>query len=326
MQKRLLAHICVSFLLIFSINAAPKITYAGELINPISSKYIPIIVQRESPYWEAIRAGAEKAAKDYDVNILIEAPKSPPPTALNEQLNLFRNALATMPPAVILSALDTEAFTPYLEQAQEQNIPVIALDSNVDSPIIRISVATDNYKAGELAAHRLAELVGGKGKVGILTHRTGITSALNRRSGFVITLVEKYPDIEILPIQYGIGTTESLIEGAKTLLMENPDIKGIFGTNRDATEVIINTAKELGKIDSLKIIGFDASKMISEAIRKGIVSGAIAQDPVNMGYKAVESAIKASAGEDLPVFINTGFFWYDSSNIDDPRIKVLLYE
>jgi ribose transport system substrate-binding protein len=74
------------------------------------------------------------------------------------------------------------------------------------------------------------------------------------------------------------------------------------------------------------IIGYDSGKQQTDAIREGIMAGAITQNPVGIGYKTVEAAVKAIKGEKLPKIIDTGFYWYDKSNIDDPKIKAVLYD
>jgi ribose transport system substrate-binding protein len=76
----------------------------------------------------------------------------------------------------------------------------------------------------------------------------------------------------------------------------------------------------------LVVIGYDSGQQQIEAIRSGLQAGAITQDPIGIGYKCVEAAVKAINGETLPKFIDTGFHWYDSTNIDDPVIAALLYK
>lgn len=89
---------------------------------------------------------------------------------------------------------------------------------------------------------------------------------------------------------------------------------------------MINAVKELGKVGQIVVIGYDSGKQQIDAILEGIMAGAITQNPVGMGYMAVEAAIKAIEGEELPKYIDSGFFWYDKTNIDDPQIRACLYE
>ena len=80
---------------------------------------------------------------------------------------------------------------------------------------------------------------------------------------------------------------------------------------------MLNGAKEMKR--KIVIIGYDSGKQQKAAIRDGSMAGAITQNPVGIGYKTVEAAVKALKGEKLPKVIDTGFYWYDKTNIDDPE-------
>ena len=84
--------------------------------------------------------------------------------------------------------------------------------------------------------------------------------------------------------------------------------------------------KELGKEGKLVVIGYDSGQQQMDAIRSGTEAGAITQDPIGIGYKCVEAAVKAMKGETLPKTIDTGFHWFDQTNIDSDQIKPLLYQ
>ena len=85
-----------------------------------------------------------------------------------------------------------------------------------------------------------------------------------------------------------------------------------------------NGVKEMKR--KLVVVGYDSGKQQKDAIRDGTIAGAITQNPVGIGYKTVEAAVKALKGEKLPKVIDTGFFWYDKSNIADPKIAAVLYD
>ena len=84
--------------------------------------------------------------------------------------------------------------------------------------------------------------------------------------------------------------------------------------------------KELKKEGKLVVIGYDSGQQQMDAIRSGAESGAITQDPIGIGYKCVEAAVKAMKGETLPKTIDTGFHWYDKTSIDAADIAPLLYK
>ncbi|MDF2613407.1 MAG: periplasmic binding protein/LacI transcriptional regulator [Clostridia bacterium] len=300
-------------------------SFASEQKAAPEKKYIPVIVRiKTQPFWQQVKLGAEKAAEDYDVEMTFEGVESE--LLVNEQPNIFKAALDKNPSSIVLSAVDAKALGPYLEKAQEAGIPVIGLNAGVDSPIVKTTVGIDNYGAGVLAAEKMAELLGYKGEVGLISVDRVNKISIDRRDGFVDTINQRYPNMKVVAVEYGEANANKAEEVTKKLLEDHPNIKGIFGGDREASIGVINAAKEFEKIGDLIIIGFDSSKTLIDTIRDGTVAGAITQRPILMGYEAVRAAYKASEGEKLPEFIDTGFEWYDKSNIDKPYIKDLLYE
>ena len=131
------------------------------------------------------------------------------------------------------------------------------------------------------------------------------------------------PDIKVLPPQYA-GEVGLAANTAKALIQANADITGIYGSNEASAIGALQGAIESGK--ELTIVGFDSGKAQLDAIRSGQQAGAITQSPVKMGYETVVAAIRAIDGQELPKIIDSGFAWYDASNIDDPDIAANLYE
>ena len=74
------------------------------------------------------------------------------------------------------------------------------------------------------------------------------------------------------------------------------------------------------------LIGYDSGKEQKDEIRSGLMAGAITQNPIGIGACTVDSAVKALKGEKLPKVVDTGFYWYDKTNIDDPKIAAVLYD
>ena len=268
--------------------------------------------------------GAEQAAEELGVSITFEGPETE--DQIDKQLEMLQAALAKNPQAICLAALDSKAATPYLEQADTAGIPVIGFDSGVDSPIVKTTCATDNYAAAAAAAHKMAELIGGEGKVGLVVHGQTSQSAKDRRDGFMDTMKNEYPNITVLEPQYGDGDHAKSTEAAKAIITANPDVKGIYGANEGSAAGVINAVKELNQVGKITIVGFDSGKIMIDAINSGVAAGSITQDPVGIGYKAVEAAYKAYKGEENPEFIDTGFKWFDKTNIDTPEIQAVIYE
>ena len=291
--------------------------FADEMYIPLVSKGF------QHQFWQAVKLGAEKAAQEEGVRITFEGPDNE--TMVDRQIDMLAAALANKPAALGFAALDSQAAIPLLRQAREAGIPVVAFDSGVDSDIPIATATTNNVAAASLAADKMAEKIGGKGKVAVVAHDQTSRTGIDRRDGFVNRIADKYPDIEIVTVQYGQGDHLKSTEVTKAILTANPDLKGIFGTNEGSAIGVVNGVQELGKTD-LVIIGYDSGKAQKDAIKSGLMTGAITQNPVGIGYETVKAAVAATKGEDVPALIDTGFFYYDASNIDDPEIAAVLYD
>ncbi|HJV69152.1 MAG TPA: ABC transporter substrate-binding protein [Ideonella sp.] len=285
--------------------------------------YIPLVSKGfQHQFWQAVKTGAEQAAKDNKVRISFEGPESE--AMVDKQIDMLSAALAKNPKALGFAALDSQAATPLLKKAQAAKIPVIAFDSGVDSDIPVTTATTDNKAAAALAADKLAALIGGEGEVAVVAHDQTSRTGVDRRDGFVNQIQAKYPKIRIVSVQYGGGDHLKSTEVTKSILQAYPKLKGVFGTNEGSAIGVVNGAKEMKR--KVVIIGFDSGKQQKDAIKDGTMAGAITQNPVGMGYKTVEAAVKALKGEKLPKVIDTGFYWYDKTNIADPKIAAVLYD
>lgn len=286
--------------------------------------YIAIISKGfQHQFWQAVQQGAEQAAEELGATITYEGPESE--TQVDRQLEMFQAALSRTPAAICLAALDTQALLPLLEQTQTAGIPVVAFDSGVDSDIPVTTATTDNIAAAALAADKMAELIGGAGEVAVIVHDQVSRTGIDRRDGFVNRIAEAYPDITIVDVQYGDGDHLKSADITKAIIAAHPDLKGIFGANEGSAVGVILGVTELGT-EGLVVIGYDAGAAQKDAIRSGVMAGAISQNPVGIGFKCVEAALGALAGEELPAIIDTGFVWYDATNIDDPELAPLLYD
>ena len=286
--------------------------------------YIPLVSKGfQHQFWQAVKAGADQAAEEFGVEITFEGPDSE--AQVDRQIDILAAALAKKPAAIGFAALDSQAAIPLLRQAQEQGIPIIAFDSGVDSDIPMSTATTDNALAAGMAAEKMAELIGGSGKVAVVAHDQTSRTGIDRRDGFLSVMEEKYPDIEVVTVQYGAGDQLQSTEITKSILTANPDLKGIFGTNEGSAIGVVNGVRESGKT-GLIVIGYDSGAAQKAAIRDGLMAGAITQNPVGIGYETVKAAVMAANGESVPPLIDTGFYYYDKSNIDSPDVAAVLYD
>lgn len=299
--------------------AAPAAPAAG------TKPYIPVISKGfQHAFWQAVKLGAQNAAKDLNVDITFEGPETE--AMVDKQMEMLATAIDKKPAAICFAAVDSKAAIPLLEKAKAAGIPVIGFDSGVDSDIPLSTAATDNIAAAATAADHMAQLIGGSGEVAVLVHDQTSRTGIDRGKGFVDQIKAKYPNITIVSVDYGAGDPLKSTDIAKAVIAAHPNLKGYFGANEGSMKGVMNGVHESGKDGKIVQIGYDAGQQLLDAIRSGVVAGAITQDPIGIGYKCVDAALKASKGESIPKTIDTGFHWYDKTNIDDPTIAALLYK
>jgi ribose transport system substrate-binding protein len=286
--------------------------------------YIAIVSKGfQHQFWQAVKQGAEEEAAKQGARVTFVGP--PTEQDVEEQMNMLSNDLAKNPQALGFAALDSQAAEGAMQQAKSQNIPVVAFDSGVDSDVPVTTVATDNKAAAAEAAKHMAELVGDEGKVAMVVHDQTSRSGIDRRDGFKEWMAKNAPGITVLDPQYGGGDQAESANITKSIISSNPDLKGIYASNEGSAIGVIKGVEESGASD-IQLVGFDSGKAQIDAIKDGAMAGAVTQDPINMGRELVKAAMKAIDGKEQPKTVDTGFYWYDKNNVDDAKIKTMLYE
>ena len=287
--------------------------------------YIAIVSKgSQHQFWQAVQKGATDEAATKGATITYEGPASE--SEVDKQLTMLQTALDKKPAAICFAALDSKAAGPLLQKAKDANIPVVGFDSGVDSTIPVTTVSTDNIAAAGEAADQMAKLIGDAGKVAVIVHDQTSQTGTTRRDGFVKRMKEKHPNITVVAIEYGAGDPVKSADLAKTIMTANPDLKGFFGANEGSAKGVLNALKETGKEGKIVAIGYDSGQQQIDAIKSGVMAGAITQNPVGIGAKCVDAALDAIAGKTVPKNIDTGYFWYDKTNIDKPEIAAVLYK
>ncbi|MGI6696569.1 MAG: ABC transporter substrate-binding protein [Christensenellales bacterium] len=324
-MKKLLAIVLIVMLMVSGFALA-------ESAKPLEGKFVPVLpLGVAHQFWQAVKSGAEQAAEEYGVEIVFDGPEEE--TMVDKQVDILRANLANEKlGAVVMAAIDIESVRDLLEGVKAKGMPVVGFDAGV-GPVADAHCSTSNYAAGELAAENAIRLMGKEGKIGVVGHSQTVVDAVARVEGFV-DYIKNNSDIEIVDMQYGDGDHLRSADIAKSMMIANPDIKLIYASNEGACVGAYNGLQEINMIGKVLLIGFDSSAAMKQGVRSGEIAGAITQDPVGMGYKAVATACKLMLGEKIEgevdehgtVVVDTGCYWYDASNMDEDHIAPLLYD
>ena len=275
-------------------------------------------------YHQIFKAGCEAAAEDLGVKLVYQAPTTSDDVL--EQTNIIETAIATNPDAICINPIDLEAAVVPVGFADEMGIPVFCVDRGINSDIPKATVATNDIEATAVLAEEVGALMGGKGSILVIGHDNISKNGKERTYGFIDALNEKYPDIEVLDIQFGIDAA-LVTDQAKAMLTAYPEADVIYGTCEPTVMGILNAVKELELEHEVLVTGYDSGTQIMTAVRDGVMLGAITQSPYEQGYVLVELAYNYIMGEtDIPKTVDAPFYFYNAENIDSPEVAACLYE
>jgi ribose transport system substrate-binding protein len=213
-----------------------------------------------------------------------------------------------------------------VQESIDEGIPVVIFDSGLDEgPEIVSYVATDNYKGGKMAATSMAEAIGGKGNVILLRYLAGSESTEQREQGFLDGIAE-HPEITVVSSdQRGGDNATSAKEKVDQLLqVYRDDLAGIFAVCEPNANGTLEALRNAGLNQKVKLIAFDPSDALIEALEDGSCSGIILQDPVQMGYQSVMTLVGSLNGQDPESFVSTGEYAATPSNMSEDRMQELL--
>src|SRR5215831_2622924 len=279
-------------------------------------------------FWQSVRAGAERAGKDLDVTIIWRGPMREDDR--DAQVSEVENAVSRGVSGICIAPLDESALVRPIQEAQQKKIPVVIFNSGLKSDEYVSFVATDNLKAGKMGGERLAQSLGGKGKVILLRYAEGHDSTGKREDGF-LDAMKANPGIAVVSSnQYGGADVEGAYKKAESLLStyKKPDgslgVDGIFTPNESVSFAMLRVLQDNGWAGKVKFVGFDASPNLVKGLRDGAIDGLVVQDPVNMGYLAVKTMVSHLKGQPAEKRIDTGAHVASHDNMDTPDIKALL--
>lgn len=274
----------------------------------------------------AVKDGMEAAASEYGVEMSFDGPETD--EEVDKQVDMLKVAIDKKPDAIVLNAIDVAACNSEVERAAQLGIPVVTCVNGVssDAPVAFIC-AGDEEEAGAMAADKMAEALGEEGgEVGLVCADQNSNWSVGRRDGFINRCEEKYPNIKVVDVQYSGGDHLKATDGTKAIIQAYPDLKGLFGNGEGNMVGIVNAVKELNADGKYVIVGFDSGKIQMDAIKSGMIIGAVTQDPYGMGYQGIETAVKYLNGEEVEAVVDTGFYWYDTGNMEDENIQRMIYE
>jgi ribose transport system substrate-binding protein len=280
-------------------------------------------------FWQSIHAGAAKAARELDVEIIWRGPLREDDRA--SQIAEVEGFITRGVSGIVLAPLDEAALVGPVGDAARAKIPVVIIDSGLKGGEFVSFVATDNRKGGRMAAEALAQMLPQGGKVVMLRYAEGSASTIEREEGFLEEIATRKNISVLSSNQYGGADVEAAYKRAEAMLhrFRRPDgsldVDGIFTSNESNTLALVRVLQDSGWAGKTRFIGFDSSDTLAKAMSDGHIDALILQDPVKMGYLGVKTMVDHLRGQAVETRIDTGVHLVARDRMHDPALKELLH-
>lgn len=323
-ERRLVMTLAIaSLILAFVITAVYRATAVldgGAESRPKIVVILKCVDYKGTVFWQTVKDGVESASQDYDVDFTILGPMNE--TQVDEQIQIAQDVILSKPDAIVLAATDYDRLVPVAAQIKAAHIPLVTIDSFINSNDADARIGTDNYDAGQKAGAALMEHLSPGSPVVIMSYIQGTSTAIDRESGVRDFLKGK---AEILYTLYSSAVSDIAYNQAIELLSANPDVKGIVALNDPTTIGVARALSESGRYQDVVLIGFDNSQAVLGYVESGMVRDTIVQRPFNMGYLGVATALELIRGKQVEPFIDTGSKVINRQNMLLPENQELLF-
>jgi ribose transport system substrate-binding protein len=285
-----------------------------------------IVKDTTSPYWQTVLAGARKASQDLGVNIVELGAKSE--ADVNGQIGMLETAVASKPAAIVIAPAQFAALGRPIDEAAKK-VKIIGIESTADTKAMTSLIATDNVKAGRIAAEALAVAItktygDTEGNVVIITSMPGVASLDQRAKGFREVLAAKYRALDIVADKVADGKTATVLDMMKGLIANTADLRGVFVSDAIMTQAVGQAVAESTSGDKINVIGVGSDEKLIKLLQGDTIAGLVIEDPFRIGYDGVKTALAASKGEQVAASVDTGVALVTKANMNSARSQELL--
>ena len=322
MKKKLLAMTLASAMLASALagcgGSSASTDNGGSSADSGDAYNISVIVKLTDSHFNKVIAGARAYADEHDnVNVDIQSPTAA--TSYDEQVNMIETAVGNPSTnAIVVAPLQSDSASTLIANTDKV---VIALDTDFASEKKSAFVGTGNESASKeaaVAALKKAQDSGvDKPTVLIVTGVQGDETHDARMNGYKAGVEEAGG--EVVELQYCDGMAEKAATAMESVMQKFPQgIDIVLSSNDDMAMSVVKIIKDSGNAAYANTIvcGFDGNQSAIQAVKDGSLAMDVAQNGYDMGYRAVEAAVKCLQGETVDAFIDSGVQVVDSSNVD----------
>ena len=308
------------------------VAVAASLASAAETYKIAVIPKGTThEFWKSIHAGAKKAemelkAEGVNVQIIWKGPLKEDDR--EQQIQVVENFVGQRVSGIVLAPLDKRGLVAPVESAVRGKVPVVVIDSGLESKAPSSYIATDNREGGRIAARELGKLLGGKGNAIMLRLQVGSASTEAREEGFLEVMKKDFPAIKLLSTDQHAGATRDTAKAVSENLLNRfgKQVNGIFCVNESSAAGMLLALRDAGLAKGkVKFVGFDSGETLNAGLMAGDIQGLVVQNPMRMGYLGVKAIVAVLQGKKVEPVVDTGVGFVTKANIDSPEMAEIVH-
>lgn len=250
-----------------------------------------------NPFFVTLKEGAEKAAKEKGIDLIVVDAQNDSAKQINDIEDLIQQDVDL----ILVNPTDSSAVTSAIESANSANIPVITVDRSADGGNVATHIASDNVAGGKMAGEFLLEQLKNGGNIVELEGIPGSSAARERGEGFH-QVIDKASNVKVVAKQAADFDRAKGLSVMENILQSHKDIQAVFAHNDEMALGALEALEAHGMKDVI-VVGFDATEDAVKAVKEGKMAATVAQKPELIGENAVKTALKVLNGEKVDKFI-----------------------
>jgi ABC-type sugar transport system substrate-binding protein len=256
------------------------------------------LVFQADTFMNVILDGMKAAADKHGADLLTANTDNKP----DKEVQMIDTYIAAEVDAIAITPISATASITALQRAHDKGIPVVlfntSLESNFHVSYVKSSQYTLGASSGAAAKKFIQEELGGKAKVATLAFQSQVPEQSNARVNGFLDQIKDLPGVEIVA-QQDAWLPEMAVKKIGDIITANPELDVVYAANEGGTVGATMGIKNAGLAGKVFVFGIDQTPQLAEFLMAddNILQAVTAQDPFNMGYMAVDFAIRSLKGE-----------------------------
>jgi len=298
--------------------------------------YVLIAANINLPYWQEADAGLRDVAKEMGLGVKADMDG---PTSYNpkEEVDAFQKAVASHPAGILVSVANPEMFQAPIAAAIASGIPVICLDSDAPDSKRVMFIGTDNFRAGQESAKRIADILKGHGDIVLVTIPGQLN--LDERVRGANEALKKYPGIKVVQTIDDKGDSNKAFDLVNAILTaKKTKVDGILCLEASGGAGAASALRRVDMNGKVPVVSFDKDPETLDWVDRGGINATVVQKPYVMAYYGVKflddlhhNAVhdfkdwRTAPAAPLPAWVDTGTAIVDKSNLAAFREALLAH-